>query len=131
MSSRQPVRGFVDRRKRPLLGMQGNEGQRFIALVDTGFNAAFWCGSQTAGWLNFVPTGKYARVVTAGGRHRAELAHGYIKWLGELREIVALVKSNESMPLHPNEPSALIGTQLLFPGRLLIDFLEERVEISP
>lgn len=131
MSSRQPVRGFIDRRKRPLVGMEGNEGQGFIALVDTGFNAALWCGSQMAGRLNFIPTGEFIRVVTAGGQHRAELARGHVTWFGEPRSIVALVKMDEPMPVSPNELAALIGTRLLFPGRLVIDFLEERVEIFP
>ncbi len=123
------IRGFIDRRLRPLILLQGEGNTTFLAMVDTGFNAEMWCGDELAGDLNFMPTGVFRPVSTAGGGHVVELANGYIQWFGVRRSVVALVKAEEQKR-NQDEPSALVGTALIRPDRLVLDFLEETLEIS-
>jgi predicted aspartyl protease len=120
------MRGYIDKRLRPLLLMRGDI--EFVAMVDTGFNAEMWCGDELAGDLNFRPSGVYRPVSTVGGSHVAELGEGSVEWFGIRRTIISLVKADEPKKAR-REPSALIGMALLRPDRLIVDLLDNSLII--
>jgi predicted aspartyl protease len=125
--------GHVDERERPLIRVAlPEEGGSFRAVVDTGFNGWLMMESADVAGLGFPLSDIAASVELAeGGRRRLAVAHGEIMWFGRRHRIDVLVSSIErECPIAADEPVALVGTRLLSPHRLEIDFERRLVKIE-
>lgn len=129
MTTPTSIRGVVDIWKRPLLTLEWGE-IKILALIDTGFNGKLFLGDELAGELDFRPTGFFERVSYGAGSGRASIAEGEVRWKGSRRAIDAFVASNVTRTNNVSEPEILIGTGLLFPDVLTIDFLDEYWKIE-
>ena len=126
--------GSVDALRRPLVRLRrvGAEDD-FLALVDTGFNGDLHMDEKTALRLGFNLRASKDRVTFADGREEAvRLGHGAIAWLGGERRVEVFVSPNHTLARaeRDDEPVALLGTGLLAPHIILIDFEAATVEIE-
>ena len=127
--------GGIDARRRPVVRVTtpGDE-IGLLALLDTGFNGELLCNVDAARALKIKPQGDVTRVELAGGlRQDAQYGWLQIVWLGLPRLVRVLVSSNAAdARLLPNddEPVALLGTGLLWPHLVLLDFSAGTVEIE-
>jgi predicted aspartyl protease len=125
--------GHVDVRERPLVRVSlADEDRSFLALVDTGFNGWLLMDSAGAASLNFTPSQfAVSAQLAEGGQRRFAIAHGEIIWLGRRQRIEVLVSTAErARAALPDEPVAILGTRLLSPHRLEIDFGRRLVNIE-
>jgi predicted aspartyl protease len=127
------VVGHVDLRNRPLanISISGRE-DAVLALIDTGFNGHLLMHEDVAEQFGLVMTGAAARVELAGRELRQfSVADGRILWFGELRQVPVLISADESPRRGgPDEPLVLLGTALLNPHKLIVDFERRRVVIA-
>ena len=102
-----------------------------IALLDTGFNGALLMAEADVADLG-VRVSPLASHAKMGDGRVVELrrAQCTVYWLGELRRTEVLVSSEPDQHRGPDEPVVVIGTQLLAPNMLLIDFSAGSVEIE-
>lgn len=117
--------GHVDGERRPLLRLSLPDGNPILVLIDTGFDGflAFSEPNAIASGVDYAPL--FERDVLLTGRRRIRVAIGWIRvnWLGRDIEVDALVDlEDQSRTIDATEPVALIGTQLLSPATLTIDF---------
>ena len=122
------VIGSIDNRGRPLVRIDaGDDG--LLAIVDSGFNGAMIVAGPSVSLFDRQPGG-VAVSVELGNGTTAKFVEtiGTINWLGTKQRIGILV--SESWTPAVDEPSALIGTRLLTPHLLLIDFDRGLVEIE-
>jgi predicted aspartyl protease len=124
--------GSIDDLLRPVVRIQqSGPDDEFLALLDTGFNGELFLSPGDATRFGFRLSGVVSLVRLAGGRtHRVQRGNGKIVWLGKTREIEALVSINADETIRADEPIALVGTRLLYPHILLIDFAAGTVEIE-
>jgi predicted aspartyl protease len=125
--------GHVDQRERPLVRVSLPDRDRsFLALVDTGFNGWLFMEAMDAVRLGFVPSELTVSVEFAGrGQSRLRVAHGHILWFGKPHHTEVLVSTAEGgRAASPDELVALLGTRLLSPHFLKIDFAKRRVSIE-
>ena len=123
--------GAVDQRGRPVVRITvlGHEDE-ILATIDTGFNGEVMIveGDAAAVGVRMREDGE-----------RVELGHGEsvnvrlgrlrIRWLDTEREVSVFVGARRE-PSREGEPIMLIGTRLLSPHLLFIDFEEKTVEIE-
>jgi predicted aspartyl protease len=124
--------GHVDARDRPLMRVALPDGdQSFLAVVDTGFNGWLMMEATDARNLKFALSDASTSVELAeGGRKRVEIARGEIMWFGRCHPIEVFVSTGERARAAADEPIALVGTRLLSPHRLEIDFEKRLVRIQ-
>jgi predicted aspartyl protease len=124
------IAGHVDLRNRPLVNVAipGHEDP-ILALIDTGFNGYLLVHEDIAQRLCFISTGTTTMVEFAGhARRKLYVADGQIIWFGELTPVPVLVSTEDRpRPAIPDEPIALIGTGLLNPHKLVVDFASRQV----
>jgi predicted aspartyl protease len=125
--------GHVDERERPLVRVPlPDQDRSFLALIDTGFNG--WLLMETVDAVNigFVLREFAVSVEFAGrGRSRLGTAHGHIVWFGQRLRIEALVSTaGGERVAAPDQPVALLGTRLLNPHLLTVDFGTRLVSIK-
>ena len=101
-----------------------------LALLDTGFNGELMMSNLDAVRLGVVLQQSKRTVEVAGGRH-VDVQRGLlpIRWLGRLRRTEVFV-TNAPSPVRPDDPVALLGTKLLTPNLLLVDFQSNTVEVE-
>ena len=125
--------GKIDPRGRPVVELVSGRGDRFLALVDTGFNGELMVSDLDARLLGFAISSKISSAGLAGDvlQHVFE-ATGAVSWMGVVRQVEVLVSPNPKSRAIRSEtdPIALIGTRLLTPSLLLIDYLIGKVEIE-
>jgi predicted aspartyl protease len=105
----------------------------FLALVDIGFNGNLLMTRTTTMQLGFTLREELDIVEFADGRsERVNLGNGVVEWLGGVRrvEIFASPDSARQRMRRDGEPVALLGTGLLAPHILLIDFGAGTVEVE-
>jgi predicted aspartyl protease len=123
--------GSVDHRLRPLVRLRfvGCEDD-VLATVDTGFNGQLMMILGDARRLG-VSMHKDAEEVELGHGEKisVQLGTARIAWLERERAVAVLV-SQRSEPTRDGEPVVLIGTRLLTPHLLLVDFEARTVEIE-
>ena len=123
--------GSIDQLVRPLVRLQLLEvGEEFLALIDTGFNGELMMGVDAARETGVVFDEKLATVEYASGEVR-EVFEGRLEihWLGRRHRVSVLV-SDSIPPPRTDAPVAMIGTRLLRPHLLFIDFGAETLEIE-
>jgi predicted aspartyl protease len=124
--------GSVDLRGRPVVRIAHMQGEdEFLAIVDTGFNGQLLVSESDL--LQFGPgtTRVSATVEVAGGLvQEVERAYYQIMWMGKSRLVDVIISIDTRRLSAGDEPIALIGTGLLKPHLLLIDFDAGTVEIE-
>lgn len=121
---------------KPSLNIHTTEGISATATVDTGFNGELLMDLGTAARLNVEMMGEDYPVVLAGGiLGDCQMGILSIVWLGGVRDTRVLVMQPQAItqelarfPLPKSE--ILIGTRLMYPNRLIIDFAEESVVLD-
>lgn len=105
----------------------------FLALVDTGFNGELHMTRAAALQLGFSLLGAHDVVEFADGRsENVAVGDGVIDWLDGTRRVRILASPDPPRlrVAREGEPVALLGTGLLVPHILLIDFDAGTVEIE-
>ena len=123
--------GSVDERGRPLVRVNTiGGGDDFSAMVDTGFNGDLMMG-MSAALETKVDLNKVVERVELGTGQIEQVRTGTlcIDWLGQ-RLIVRVLVSFTWPPQRREGPIALIGTRLLRPHLLPIDFDADTLEIE-
>ena len=122
------VVGSVDGRSRPVIRINGKH-ESILVVVDTGFNGALMLTRTAANLLGADPIRRETEVELGDGRTvLVKEANALIPWLGRERRVRVLV-SDAWAPVG-DEPVGLLGTELLAPHLLLVDFTEGTVEIE-
>lgn len=126
--------GSIDALRRPLVRLRriGTDDD-YLALLDTGFNGDLYMDEGTAVRLGFDLRAEKDLVTFADGREESvRLGRGILAWLGgeRLVDIFASPDRTHSRPVRADEPVALIGTHMLHPHIVLIDFAAATVEIE-
>lgn len=119
----------MDEKRRPLLTLQLRDGGQLLALVDTGFNGQIWMAQAGAIALGIDHDENYSDTGHAVGMRPIETAEGklVIVWLGQERVVDVIVDIDSAhRTIHPSEPIGLIGTELLDPATVSINFEKRR-----
>jgi predicted aspartyl protease len=125
--------GHVDARNRPIVLLPlPNDADGLLVTIDTGFSGQLLIHDTDLVRLKCELTDLDLPVELADRRKAIlAVARGEIVWFGALRTVDMLVATTERpSPSLPDEPSALLGTGLLNPNRLTVDFATRRVVIS-
>ncbi len=103
-----------------------------LVALDTGFNKELLVDRVHIGRFKGELTEVIEQVEFADHTHHSlVLAHGRIIWFGRLREVDILVPPTaRPRAAFPDEPVGLLGTALLSPHKLTVDFAARRVVIS-
>jgi predicted aspartyl protease len=125
--------GHVDARNRPIILLPlPNDEDGLLVTVDTGFSGQLLIHDADFPRLKCELTDLRVPVELADRRTGVlAQARGRITWFGESLAVDILVATTErSYRAPPDEPTALLGTGLLNPNRLIVDFASRRVVIS-
>ncbi len=131
MAALAKVTSSVDDRLRPLIRLRIlARDDEALATVDTGFNGQLMMTDGDA---------RRWRVTLLDNAEKVELGHGLqvdvqlgevdIMWMERKRRATVFI-SERSEPTRDGEPVVLIGTSLLTPHLLLVDFEARTVEIE-
>jgi len=125
--------GSVDARLRPLLRIEQVQGQQgILAVVNTGFNGELMLSRNVAAEFGMTEREGYSTVTLAGGQtHIVRRGYGTISWFARPRRIEVLIHV-EDLPARlrdQDEPVGLVGTGLLYPHMLAIDFAARTLEV--
>ena len=122
------VIGSVDVRGRPVVRIEGKDDS-ILVVVDTGFNGDLMLTREASRLLGVDPGHAKTDVELGDGRRAAVYeARVTIKWLGSDRQVRILVA--DDWKTTGDAPVGLLGTALLSPHLLIIDFSAGTVEIS-
>ena len=122
------VIGGVDDRGRPVIRVEG-KSESILVVVDTGFNGDRMVTRAAARMLGVDPLEDEAEVELGdGSRTQVFEARAIITWLEQSRSVRVLVSNQWETA--GDAPVGLIGTELLSPNLLLIDFAAKTVEIE-
>jgi len=125
--------GHVDARNRPIvrLSIAGLEDD-VPAIVDTGFNGELLINESDVGRFQ-LRLHDFKETVELADRRQELLPHGTgrVLWFGRLRSVnVFIAQGDQPRAARPDEPVALLGTALLSPHKLTVDFATRRVFIT-
>ena len=129
------MRGSVDGLRRPLLRLTINgRGDDILATVDTGFNGELLMPEIDARELGIVPLGVEGRITLGDGSEiLVKQAIAILVWLGLERDVrihlTASVRPPQDRSRPADDPIALIGTSLITPNILEINFGARTVAI--
>jgi predicted aspartyl protease len=123
--------GTIDRLLRPVVRLETSAGESFLALVDTGFNGELMLALPDAQALGFeVSIVKINALLAGDVAQKLREGSGNLNWLGKDRRIELMVSPASNNRRMDDDPIALIGTRLLTPHLLLIDFKTLTLEIE-
>jgi predicted aspartyl protease len=123
--------GRIDHRGRPVLRLETPAGVSFLALVDTGFNGQLLLSDQDARALGFQVDATAVTASLAGDIiEKMNSGRGIINWMGSQRRIELIVGSQRPALRRDDDPIALIGSELLTPHLVFIDYQAKTVEIE-
>jgi predicted aspartyl protease len=123
--------GRIDYRGRPIVRLETLAGETFLALVDTGFNGQLLLSDQDARVLGFKVDTTSVKASLAGDIvEKMNSGRGIIKWMGKQRQVELIVSSKRPALRRDDDPIALIGSGLLTPHLLFIDYQTKSVEIE-
>lgn len=121
------VMGSVDDRGRPVVRIEAGDG--LLLVIDTGFNGDLMITRAAATAIGVTPVSREMDVELGDGSiGRVHQGRVQLPWLGEDRAVRVLVSN--AWTTTGDEPVGLIGTELLTPHLLLIDFAARTVEIA-
>ena len=122
------VIGAVDLRGRPVIRIEGKQDS-ILVVVDTGFNGDLMVSRDAARLLGVDPVAREAEIELGDGRTvQVNEARATITWLEHERRVRVLV--SDDWVSVGDAPVGLLGTDLLAPHLLLIDFTAGTVEIE-
>jgi predicted aspartyl protease len=113
-----------------LIRIERPDGDSILATVDTGFNGDLFMSAADALQFGWRGSGIRSAVKLADAEREIEEAEASILWMGKPRDVELLLSHAEPRPSAADEPIALIGTRLMTPHLLLIDFQAATVEIE-
>ena len=120
--------GSVDDRGRPLVRIPG-QADDLLLTVDTGFNGDLFLSRFGAQMLGVAQTGRATTVELGyGSTAFVEAARVTIPWLSEYRPIRVLI--TDVWKPTTDDVVGLLGTGMLSPHRLMIDFAARTVDIQ-
>jgi predicted aspartyl protease len=125
--------GHVDPRNRPIISLSvSDQEDAFLAIVDTGFNGELLISETEVRRFKCEFLHLEAPVEFANReRHMVSLARSRIIWFGRVQEVRVWITAAEAgRGAVLDEPVALLGTALLNPYRLTVDFTKRRVVIT-
>jgi predicted aspartyl protease len=123
--------GAIDRLRRPVIRLETPAGDSFLALVDTGFNGELMLSEADAGSLGFTVSRLTLKVMLAGDTSQIiKEGSGRIRWFDTDRKVNLIVSPTSHLRRADDDPIALIGTRLLTPHLLLVDFEANTLEID-
>jgi predicted aspartyl protease len=126
------VVGSIDERRRPLIriGLVGG-GDSFLAMLDTGFNGEMLVSVHDIEALGFQTWPGYSEHELASGAVAGfQRGLGHIFWMGRLRRVDVYVSMEARRARRDGDPIALVGTRLLSPNLVLLDFEGLSIEIE-
>ena len=119
---------------KPMLLLRTTSGTQFPTVVDTGFSGQLLIDTWAVRRLGVEMSGESWPVTLAGGIPvRGQLGSLTIEWFGLNRHVGVIViegRLRDAPAVIPPEPEILLGTTLMKPGLLEIDFLEETVKLT-
>lgn len=120
--------GSIDDRGRPVVRLEWRD-ESLLCVVDTGFNGDLLL-SATAARSVGITEGSYVSEIELGDGRLSRVTRNLlvVAWLGETRSMSVLI--SDSWNPRADDPVGLIGTGLLSPHLLLIDFGQRLVEIE-
>ena len=122
------VIGSVDQRGRPVIRVEGKLDS-ILVVVDTGFNGDLLLAREAARLLGVDPVSKETEIELGDGRTVVvNEARATITWLEQNRRVRVLVSDDWTSV--GDAPVGLLGTELLVPHLLLVDFADGTVEIE-
>lgn len=124
--------GHVDARDRPIVSLSlpgADDG--LLVIVDTAFNGQLLIHDIDAARLKCGSSRVELRVEFADRRSRVlKRARGSIVWFGREQSVDVWMSAEPQRTAMPDEPVGLLGTGLLNPHRLVVDFATRRVVIT-
>jgi predicted aspartyl protease len=127
------ILGHVDARDRPIVSVLVPGQEDAISLtIDTGFNGQLLINAVAIDRFKCESLNVEAPVEFANRECRAlPLTRGRIIWFGRPQDVEVWITPAESgRTAAPDEPVGLLGTGLLKPHRLTVDFATRRVVIA-
>jgi hypothetical protein len=125
--------GHVDDRGRPIVSLSTSDHEdALLVVVDTGLNGTLLLHDGPIARQR-CEISQLEEIVEFADRERRALLLGRsrIMWLGRLLDTdVFISRSERSRATTPDEPIGLLGTALLSPHSLTIDFAARRVVIA-
>ena len=122
------VLGSVDDRGRPVVRLE-IQGDSLLVLIDTGFNGTLMVTRAAARLLGVNPLGDETSIELGNGTTAQVFeAQTTIAWLGENRLVRVLVA--DDWLTVGDAPVGLLGTAMLTPHLLMVDFAARTVEIE-
>ena len=122
------VIGSVDNRGRPIIRVKVG-GDDILTVIDTGFNGDLMVTPEAARVMGIAVGGDETDIVLGDGTTtRVFEDRMLLDWLGQRRWVRVLVSS--TWRSGPDDPAGLLGTELLKPHLLLVDFGQRTVEIE-
>jgi predicted aspartyl protease len=112
--------------------VRGRGADDLLALLDTGFDGEIYCNQSDAIALGVRLSGGVERVELAGGV-KATVQRGELEitWMGRVHTACALISGiQRTKPAADGEPAALIGSSLLRPHLVLLDYSAMTIEIE-
>ena len=117
--------GTVDAQRRPLLKIARPDGNPIFALIDTGFNGNLWFGKADAMACGVDFDDVHEQTGHLAGMRPVREANSFLRivWFGQERIVdVVIDLDTEHRTIAGSEPVALIGTELIDPATLSINF---------
>jgi predicted aspartyl protease len=134
--ARNILAGYIAWGVRPCVLLRTASDIKFPATVDTGFNGQLLMDKDFADRLGVMLVEQDRPVTLAGGiTGHADVGLLDIEWFNTIRQVGVHILEGENLAprqpqLIPPEREVLLGTRLMHPGRLTVDFLEGIVRLS-
>jgi predicted aspartyl protease len=127
-----PHVGGLDGKGRPMVRLRvtGAEDE-LLCMLDTGYSGELWMSEALARQFGFDATNVDAIAATATNElAEVRIYSGEIEWLGAKREVTVQAHRGPASRQPDAEPYALLGTELLQPTLLLVDFPERTILVE-
>lgn len=124
--------GRVDDGLRPLLRLMVPDGNSFLTHIDTGFNGELWFARADAVTCGVEFDQVDERVGYLAGMRPVRETIGQLRilWFGIERVVDVVVDLDSAhRTVSPDEPMALIGTALLAPATMTVNFGKRRLTL--